>query len=312
MTSGPGPRRAARHARRPLAAVVAALALGIWQATAAAGALAAPPQRPAAPERRALERVVPGGQPSVHVPILMYHYVGTVPPGDPAAALRAELTVSPQAFEQQLDWLSDNGYHAIDLSDLRGYLRGENDLPSRPVVLTFDDGTADLYTTAYPMLLKHDMKAVAFIISGFLDAPGRVTRDQLVQMSRHGIEMGSHTYSHQDLTTEPPDRLQMELQRPKQELEGLVGRPVLDFAYPSGRHNPTVDAVVAQAGYESATTTNPGTAHAWGDRFTWTRVRVGGDASLDQFVAGLGPLDPTEVRQEVGTRSPEPAANPDR
>ncbi|HYZ01134.1 MAG TPA: polysaccharide deacetylase family protein, partial [Candidatus Binatia bacterium] len=76
----------------------------------------------------------------MHVPILMYHYVGAVPPNDPAPPQRAALTVSSEAFGQQLDWLSANGYHAVDLTDLRAYLAGLQDLPSRSVVLTFDDG----------------------------------------------------------------------------------------------------------------------------------------------------------------------------
>jgi peptidoglycan/xylan/chitin deacetylase (PgdA/CDA1 family) len=304
--------------------LVAGLAATVWQGAAAPIAAshspprpqesrapasnpqAPKPQRSSAPERVASIRVVPLGRPSVHVPILMYHYVGTIPPNDPFPQQRAGLTVRPEAFAQQLDWLGANGYHAVDLADLRDYVAGRNDLPSRPVILTFDDGTSDLFTTAYPKLLARGMKGVAFLVSGFLDAPGRVTRGQAVQMSTHGIEIGSHTVTHQDLTTLPPDRVDTEVQRSRQDLERLTGRPVLDFAYPSGRHNPAVDAAIARAGYESATTTALGTEHALGDRFAWTRVRVGGETTLDQFASSLGTPDPTEVRQQVVSPSSPP------
>jgi peptidoglycan/xylan/chitin deacetylase (PgdA/CDA1 family) len=217
--------------------------------------------------------------------------------------------VSPEAFGRQLDWLSANGYHPIDYGDLRAYLKGWQDLPSRPVILTFDDGFADLYTNAYPLLRTHRMKAVAFIVSGFLDAPGRVTRAQVVEMNRDGVEIGSHTFDHADLTTVPPDRLQVELQGSKQMLEGLLGAPVPDFAYPAGRHDPAVEAAVAAAGYESASTTEPGTMHTATDRFAWTRVRVSGGEPPEAFAAALGPTDPVQVRQQVvPAPSPEPSS----
>jgi len=251
--------------------------------------------------------VVARGLQAVHVPILMYHRIGAVPPDDPAPRQRAALTVSSEAFGQQLDWLSAHGYHPIDYKDLRAYLAGLQDLPSRPVILTFDDGSADLYTAAYPQLLAHGMKAVAFIVSGFLDAPGRVTRDQVVRMSRHGVEIGSHTLDHPDLTTLPPERVQDELRGSRRTLEQLLGTPVPDFAYPAGRHSPALDAAVAAAGYESGSTTDPGTVHATADRYAWTRMRVGGGESLGQFVAALGPADPYEVRESVVPASPHPS-----
>ena len=314
MTSGLGSRHHNRRVRRAFGILLASVVLAAFPAGAAAVSPGQPPSPSAAaslaPERVIRTPVVPRGWPAVHVPILMYHYVGTAPPGDPAPQQRSALTVSPAAFDQQLDWLSANGYHAVDMTDLRAYLAGLQDLPSRPVVLTFDDGSADLYTTAYPQLLAHRMKAVAFIVSGFLDAPGRVTRDQVVRMSRHGVEIGSHTLDHLDLTKLPPERVQGELQGSKHMLEGLLGMPVPDFAYPAGRHNPAVDAAVAAAGYESASTTDPGTVHAAGDRYAWTRVRVVGGESLGQFVAGLGPTEPYQVRESVAP-TPSPP-NPSR
>ena len=250
--------------------------------------------------------MVTPGLTTVHVPILMYHYVGTVPKDDPNPKLRAGLTVNPADFSQQMDWLAAHGYHPVDMTTLRGYFAG-SPLPAKPVVVTLDDGTADLYTAAYPVLRAHHFPAVAFIISGFLNASGRVTADQVLEMEKGGIEIGSHTWDHPDLTTLPAARVQFELVRCKQDLEKLLGHPVLDFAYPAGRYNTAVVRQVQQTGYESAVTTDWGAAHAMPDKFTWTRIRVDGGEPLERFIANLGPSDPTVTGQEVVTPSPSPA-----
>lgn len=256
-------------------------------------------------------QMVPTGQAQVHVPILMYHYVGQVPANDPNPHLRAGLTVSPEAFQQQVRWLQANGYHAIDAVQLDDYFEGISNLPARPVMLTFDDGNADLYTNAYPILREAHLRGVAYIVSGFLGARGHVTAGQVQEMSRNGIEIGSHTFNHEDLTQEPPARLQMELNRSRQTLEQLTGDPVTDFAYPAGRYDATVQAATAQAGYTSAMASDAspsgglpppaavtGTAHSWSDRYAWSRIEVNGQESLSQFAATLGPADPTVVRME--------------
>jgi peptidoglycan/xylan/chitin deacetylase (PgdA/CDA1 family) len=255
-------------------------------------------------------QVIPRGHSVVHVPILMYHYVGQVPANDSNPHLRAGLTVSPQAFQQQLQWLATNGYHTIDASQLDAYFQDRSDLPAKPVMLTFDDGNADLYATAYPILRQYGMRAVAYIVSGFLGAQGRVTAAQVVEMSRNRIEIGSHSFNHEDLTQDPPARVRMQLDGSKQTLEQLAGHAVADFAYPAGRYDRAVQAAVQQAGYTSAMGTEPGTpgtspprtesgtARTWSDRFAWVRSEVAGQESIHQFSASLGPADPTELRQE--------------
>lgn len=243
--------------------------------------------------------MVPAGRPAVNVPILMYHYIRDNP--DPHDVLGANLSVSPADFRSQMDWLAKNGYHPVDLDDLRGYLMNNATLPSRPVVITLDDGYADLYTAAYPVLRAHQFKAVAYIVSGFLNRPSNVTPAQVVEMNANGIEIGSHTVSHSDLTKLSGAELQRQLGDSKVTLEAILGHPVLDFCYPSGAFNPTVVHAVQAAGYQSATTTRPGTGHAAADRFEWTRVRVNGGEPLNEFTARLGSTEPSQ---------PTPVASP--
>lgn len=246
-----------------------------------------------APKPDAPQPVVPLGRPALRVPILMYHYIRVNPvPGD---QLGFNLSVTPSDFEAQMDWLAGNGYHPIDLNDLRAYYAGQEPLPSRPIILTFDDGYKDLYTTAYPSLRAHGFKGVAYIVLGFLGAPNNVNADQVREMDRNGIEIASHTVSHVDLTKTPDGELQHQVADARTGLEALVGHSVVDFCYPSGRFDARVVAAVQAAGYQSATTTNPGTVHSMSDRFTWTRVRVSGGEGLGQFTSNLGDAESTET-----------------
>jgi len=99
--------------------------------------------------------------------------------------------VSPDDFTAQMDWLMVNRYHPVDFNDMRAYFAGTTPLPSRPVVITFDDGYADLYTTAYPILAAHHFKAVAYIVSSFVGQSRYVTKEQVLEMDRKGIQIAS-------------------------------------------------------------------------------------------------------------------------
>ncbi len=79
-----------------------------------------------------------------------------------------------------------------------------------------------------------------------------------------------------------------ELVDSKQWLERLLGHPVVDFAYPSGKFNPQVAAEVQRAGYDTAVTTMDSVEHSRADRYMWTRIRVGGGKSMADFNKNLG------------------------
>jgi len=287
-SSGPGPEPAVHAADRPAHALP-------YQ------------QRPRLGPRQVSR--VPAGRPAIRVPILMYHYIRVNP--DPRDRLGFDLSVTPSDFAQQMDWLAANGYHPIDFDDLRGYLLGPGGLPERPVVLTFDDGYRDLYTTAYPILRAHGFKAVAYVVSGFVNRSENVTAEQVLEMDANGIQIGAHTVSHADLTRLSGAGLWHEVFDARVALEALIGHAVLDFCYPSGRVDDAVVQAVQAAGYLTATTTQPGLVHAAGDRYLWTRVRVSGGEPLGQLVADLGPPEPAE-QVAAPAPPPEPLHGPSR
>jgi peptidoglycan/xylan/chitin deacetylase (PgdA/CDA1 family) len=232
-------------------------------------------------------QVIPTGRRNITLPILMYHYVRT-PPSMRSDLLGYKLSVSPADFAAQMDWLSLHGYHAVDFNDVRAYFAGQSPLPAKPVVITLDDGYADLYTAAYPILAAHRFKAVAYIVSGFVGQPRYVTSGQVVELDRNGIEIASHTVNHANLARSSFASTMRELVDSKRWLEHLLGHSVLDFAYPSGQFNAQVVVEVQQAGYDTAVTTMSSVDHSLADRYTWTRVRVGGGESLADFAQNLG------------------------
>ena len=225
--------------------------------------------------------VLPPGPSAIRVPILMYHYIRVNP--NPYDRLGFNLSVTPADFAAQMDWLARNGYHPITLGELHGYLNGRSGLPSRPVILSFDDGYADFYTTALPVLRAHDFSAVAYVVSGFLGRGGYMTAAQVLEADRSGIEIGAHTVDHADLPTQSADGLRYQLTASKQALEQLLGHPVLSLCYPSGRFTAAVAAAAENAGYRDATTTRFGSSRTLAGRYGWDRLRINGGERLDMF-----------------------------
>lgn len=232
-------------------------------------------------------RVVPLGAPSVSLPILMYHYIRT-PPSKRSDMLGFKLSIAPEDFRAQMDWLHASGFHTVTFNHLRAYFAGTEALPSRPIVLTFDDGYRDLYTTAFPILQGHGFTAVAYIVTGFVDRPEYVTRAQVIEMDHAGIEIASHTVNHADLSRASFGSTLNEVVQSKRWLEQLLGHSVLDFAYPSGKFNALAIRALRQAGYDTAVTTRTSITHSLLDRYEWGRVRVGGGESLQDFIESLG------------------------
>jgi len=225
--------------------------------------------------------VIAPGPSSIRVPILMYHYVRVNP--NVNDRLGYSLSVTPSDFDAQMDWLRANGYHTVTMQDLYAYLEKERGLPAKPVVLTFDDGYLDFYTTALPILRSHDFTAVSYVVSEFVNWPHYMSAAQIKAAQDAGIEIGSHTVSHVDLTRLSNASLQYQLTASKAALEAMLGRPVVSFCYPSGRFGSREAAAVAAAGYEDATTTMGGSWHSLADRYIWTRVRVSGGETLAQY-----------------------------
>src|SRR5919109_1859131 len=133
--------------------------------------------------------IIPAGRDRIRVPILEYHYIRLNP--NPADRLGFNLSVTPLDFWQQMDWLRSHGYHPVTMAQLRAYFAAGQPLPAKALVLTFDDGTLDFYTTAWPILRSHGFTAVSYVVSGFFGRERYLTEVEARELDQAGIEIGS-------------------------------------------------------------------------------------------------------------------------
>jgi len=176
------------------------------------------------------------------IPVLNYHQINDVD--------NNSLTVSTAEFTEQMDYLQSNGYTTITSKDLADALEGKGTLPDKPVMITFDDGYLDNYTNALPILHERNMKAIIFIITDYVGLfPNYVTWDQMRDMQKKGIEFGSHTLSHVELTKVPPKDAEKQLKDSSLALAYHTGKAPIALAYPCGRFNDEVLTLVKNAGY---------------------------------------------------------------
>ena len=169
----------------------------------------------------------------LYVPILMYHHISDDNP-QPSPFY---WNVTIEHFQQQMDALATLGYHAITMNMLLDALYDGFALPSRPMILTFDDGREDAYQNAYPILLTHHFSALFYLPSGWVGQAGQMTWAQLRDMLTHGMQMGAHTIDHVNLRTlllNSPAEAQRQLQHSKQTIEQQLGIVVQHFCYPYG------------------------------------------------------------------------------
>ncbi len=211
----------------------------------------------------------------VRVPILMYHYIGEVPPN--ADIYRRDLTVTPRAFEEQLAWLRGQGFTAVTLDDLVAALTQGAPLPPRAVILTFDDGYADAYTNAFPLLRRYELTGTFFVVTEWIDTaqPGYLTWDQARTMAAAGMTIASHTRSHPDLTDGCDyDCRIYQILGSVQTIEAEIGERPRFFCYPSGRYDDGVLDVLRSVGIEAAVTTEAGTLHTSDNLLELSRARM--------------------------------------
>jgi peptidoglycan/xylan/chitin deacetylase (PgdA/CDA1 family) len=204
------------------------------------------------------------------VAILLYHQLGTPPPGDP----HASLWVAPARFAAQMDALAGAGFQAVTLDRVRRAWRGDATLPPKPVVISFDDGFAEQDTVARPVLRARRWPAVLNLQLNRLDVRGGLARAAVRRMIADGWEVDDHTNTHADLTRVDDARLRAEVAGSRTALRRAFGVAADFFCYPYGRTDARVRRAVRAAGFVGATTTRPARATARDDAFALPRIVV--------------------------------------
>ena len=222
-------------------------------------------------------------------PILMHHQVGPHRPGSRLNRWR----VTERDFTWQLDTLRRLGYAGVSLRDLLDAPRTE----TRRVVLTFDDGYRGVKERVLPALLARGFRATVFVVADRIGAvndwdgetPGEplLSADEIRELQRAGIEIGSHGATHRALTRLDDADLARELAGSKQTLERITGAPVTSFCYPYGDFDDRVIQAVRAAGYRAATVIRGGIPRDLSDPFRLKRVAVRGTHTRLDFLLAL-------------------------
>jgi peptidoglycan/xylan/chitin deacetylase (PgdA/CDA1 family) len=184
------------------------------------------------------------------VPILCYHQVREWRETDSKTA--QNYIVPVQTFRDQIKMLADSGYHTILPDQLYAYLTTGAVLPSKPIMLTFDDTDLEQFTVAKPEMDKYGFKGVFFVMTVSLGRPRYMSKEQVKELSDAGHSIGSHTWDHHNVKQYQGQDWVTQIEKPSKQLEAITGKPISYFAYPFGLWNPQAIPQLKQRGMIAA------------------------------------------------------------
>ncbi|MCL4517062.1 MAG: polysaccharide deacetylase family protein [Firmicutes bacterium] len=205
------------------------------------------------------------------IPVLTYHRIMARPRPNYRVP-----TVPPSVFERQMAYLARHGYRTISPDQLVAYYQGRASLPEKPVLITFDDGWVDNYTTAFPILKKFGYQATVFLVAGKIGTGQLLNWEQIREMSGYGITFGAHTMTHPHLTSLEAGPAAREIAESKATIEAHLGRPVDFFAYPygDGAFNEEIRGLVQKAGFKAAFASSLGLVTTFRDPLALRRILI--------------------------------------
>lgn len=226
-------------------------------------------------------------------PILLYHHILN---GDTLN----RYNVSLDMFTAQMQALQMWGYTSITISQLADVIRNGGELPEKPVLITFDDGDIDVYQNAFPIMQKYGMVGTFYIVANRIGSEQFVTAEQIKEMQASGWEIGSHGYSHQDMSADH-DVIESEGYKAKKTLEEKLGFPIQSFAYPYGGWDATVGSYTAGYGYTSGAGLGNSYIHDPSTLYYLSRREVWGTADMNVF-SNLLPWSPVTTPVPLPSR----------
>ncbi len=202
----------------------------------------------------------------VRIPILMYHSISDADPNN-------NLLVPPSMFEEQMAWLEANEFNAMNLDEaLEAMETGK--VPKRPVVITFDDGYSDNYTSAFQSLKNHGLKATFFVITDGVDNGYYMSSDMLKEMQAAGMSIENHTANHLELDKLPRGEAYEAIKRGQDFLRNNIGSDANYLCYPVGKYNDETIEIQQELGIKAATTTQGGISSIGDGLYQLKRVRI--------------------------------------
>ncbi|HEY9370912.1 polysaccharide deacetylase family protein [Streptomyces sp.] len=220
------------------------------------------------------------------VPILMYHAVGP----SPSPATR-RLSVSPEAFGEQMEVLAGRGFTPLTTAGLGAAWREGRGLPPRPVLITFDDGYEGVHRYALPVLAKYGFAATVFVTTGWLRGPydeggaldTMLDWGQVRELAAAGTEIGGHAHTHPQLDQLDDHRVWSETVRCKEIVAEELGAAPVSFAYPYGYSSRRVRDTVRGAGFAQALAVGNTAARRRQGPYALERLTVRRSTRIEEF-----------------------------
>ena len=231
--------------------------------------------------------ITPTTQPNgtVRIPVLMYHQIGYAPKN--SSSFVTGLYLSPDEFEKQIAYLTKKNYKTISSQEFLEILKSGKNPDQKTVMLTFDDGVTNHYTTAYPILKKYNQKGTFFIPSHNT----QISQIQLKEMSDNGMDIQSHSQTHPNLVKITDlNQLQKEIGGSKSELQTRTNQSVISIAYPGCVANTEVFNSVSSNGYSLGFSCGKSIDHRYSNRFSLSRLHS--PHNIDDLVKILSGIYP--------------------
>lgn len=215
------------------------------------------------------------------IPVLNYHSI-TVDPGNRA-------TITPEKFEAQMIYLSENGFTPLSLQQFTDILEGNESAPDKPVLLTFDDGYADNYEHALPLLKKLGFHATLFMSPGMVDDGYFLNWEQIKEMHEAGWDIQPHGMTHPHLPLLKKDKQEYELMEARRQIEEQLGTIADVYCYPYGEWNQTTIKILKENEFRYAFTIEQGMTTSKQDPLKLKRIFVNGEESIEKWKGRLAP-----------------------
>ncbi len=207
------------------------------------------------------------------VPVLMYHHIQ--PNAEARKKGQTSLSVDNGMFDNQMAYLKSHGYTTISAKQLVDSLRTHVGLPSKSIVLTFDDGYKDNYTYALPIFRKYGITANLMLATGLMEGADYLSWNQINEMKNNGVYLTDHTWSHYGVGNGSKEKIKFEIETAKKQIEDHTGQQVTIFTYPYGSYGAVSTTILQQDGFLGAFSSIPGFTQCDSFILTLHRNRIG-------------------------------------
>ena len=231
-------------------------------------------------------------------PILLYHrFVQDTATLARYPGTEIIFTVTAHQFEAHIASLAQQGYCSVNPDQVFDFLTRGKALPERPVMIAVDDGWRSNVDIMLPILDKYGFQSAIFVTTGpdawifrkFQGLDRGLTAEEVRDLSRRGVSIGSHTVTHPYLIEMNDEAIRWEFLESKRLLEEWTGAPCRFLSIPGNFYNRRIAQIARECGYEAVFTANVGTVSPVTDLFDINRLIIEGAFTLREFHANLRP-----------------------